>query len=89
MAFAQVIIIEFGSTAMKVSEGGIHGYHWLIAVILGFSVWVVGFFFRFIPETICPTFGKQNAKTDDEDAAYDSVKKKTSITSMVRRGHSK
>lgn len=68
ITIAQVIIVEFGGIALKVSDGGVAGYHWLIAVVLGFSTWIMGFFFKFIPDNWCPTFGKKANKTDDEDS---------------------
>jgi hypothetical protein len=46
---------------MKISDGGLHGYHWLIAVILGFSTWILSFLLKLLPDTICPQFGKGNS----------------------------
>jgi len=49
--------MHVGSDALKISRGGIHGYHWLIACILGFSTWVAAFLFKFVPDSIFPQLG--------------------------------
>lgn len=54
---SQVIIIEFTSIAFKVSYGGLHGYHWLIAVCLGFSTLGVAAITKLLPDTLCCQFG--------------------------------
>ncbi len=53
----QAIIVELGGSAMKVSYAGLAGEHWAIAIGLGFSTWIAGFFIKFIPDTWCPAFG--------------------------------
>jgi hypothetical protein len=62
----QAIIIEVGSDAMKITRGGLHGWHWLIAIVLGFSTWIMSALFRCIPERVVPQFGKKNNQTEDE-----------------------
>jgi hypothetical protein len=57
--------MEFGSRALKVSEGGLPWQHWLIAIALGFVSWIVAFFVKFIPDRMCPSFGKKKAKLED------------------------
>jgi hypothetical protein len=39
---------------MKITRGGLHGYHWLIAIVLGFSTWIASAIFRCIPERMVP-----------------------------------
>jgi hypothetical protein len=51
---------------MKITRGGLHGYHWLIAIILGFTTWIMAALFKLIPERIVPQFGKKNNQTEDE-----------------------
>lgn len=75
-----------GGPAMKISSGGVHGYHWLIAVILGFTTWVFSLLFKFIPDNFCPQLGKKNNQTDDEESAQGVIVKKTS--SQVKRAGS-
>jgi hypothetical protein len=82
---AQGIIVAFGSHAMKITEGGLHGYHWLIACILGFTTWIASALFKLIPDSICPQFGKNN-QTEDEENAQSNIAKKTS--SIKRAGSS-
>lgn len=94
IGIGQGIIVEFGSAAMKISEGGLHGYHWLIAVILGLTTWVLSFLIKLIPDRFCPEFGKQNNKTDDEGSAHGSAlrKQNSSLRGKLRgsfRNHSK
>ena len=61
------------------TKGGLHGYHWLIAVVLGISTWVFGYLFRLLPDNVCPQFGKKNNKTDSEEESDGTVKKQSSI----------
>lgn len=84
---AQVLIMFVGGPAMKITSGGVHGYHWLIAVILGFTTWIFGALFKFIPDNFCPQFGKKNNQTDDEEAAQDGAVKKSS-SQIKRQGSS-
>lgn len=65
---AQGIIVQFGSNAMKITQGGLHGYHWLIACVMGLTTWVFAAFFKCIPDNFCPQFGKKN-QTEDEQSA--------------------
>ena len=87
---AQVIIVEVGREAMKVSNHGLHYSHWIIAAILGMTTWVVAFIMRFVPETIMPEFGKKSNKTSDEDSAQgskqNSVRRQGSSLRGVLRG---
>lgn len=63
---AQALIVSVGSDAMKISRGGLHGYHWLIAIVLGFTTWIMSALFKLIPERIVPQFGRKNNQTEDE-----------------------
>jgi hypothetical protein len=49
--------MHVGSDALKISRGGIHGYHWLIACVLGFTTWIASALFKLLPESICPQLG--------------------------------
>jgi hypothetical protein len=70
IAIAQAIIVQFGGDALKVTRGGLHGYHWLIAIILGFSTWIVSFLLKFLPDSLCPQFGTKPNQTDDQENAH-------------------
>jgi Ca2+ transporting ATPase len=50
----QAVIVEFGEKALKVNEGGLHYSHWIIAIGLGFTTWIVSFILKFVPDTWCP-----------------------------------
>lgn len=95
ISLAQVIIVEFGSLALKVSAGGLHGYHWLIAVILGLSTWVMAFLFKLIPDNWCPQFGKKGDEEATETPKKEgsgSIRKGPSFVQIARGGsrtHSK
>jgi magnesium-transporting ATPase (P-type) len=82
---AQGLIINVGSDAMKITRGGLHGYHWLIACIFGFTTWIMAALFKCIPDHFCPQFGKKN-QTEDEEFAKESIAKKNS--SQVKRAGS-
>ncbi len=66
---AQGVIMQVGSDALKISRGGVHGYHWLIAAILGFTTWIASALFKLLPETICPQLGKKDNEKDEEGGA--------------------
>lgn len=53
----QGAIMHVGKDALKISRGGISGYHWLIAAILGFTTWIASALFKLLPESICPQLG--------------------------------
>lgn len=56
---AQAIIVEFGSTAIKVSPGGLPWQHWLLAIGFGVLVVIWDFILRFIPDKFLPRFGSK------------------------------
>lgn len=66
---AQALIVEVGSRAFKVSTGGLHYSHWIIALGLGVTTWILSALLKLIPDKVtdclCPCFGKSN-KTEDE-----------------------
>jgi len=65
---------------MKVFTHGISGEHWAIAIGAGVSTWIVGFFFKFIPDTWCPQFGvkKKNPLVNQEHSVLSLRKNRTS-----------
>ena len=56
----QGVIMEVGKDALKISRAGVHGYHWLIAAILGFTTWIASALFKCLPDSICPQLGKKD-----------------------------
>lgn len=75
---------------MKISDGGLHGYHWLIAVILGFTTWIASALFKLLPESIFPDFGKQSESEDEKNAEGGLEKKNSSLKrggSGLMKGH--
>ena len=50
----QALIMEFGEQALKVNKGGLHYSHWIIAILLGLTTWIVSYFLKFVPDTWCP-----------------------------------
>ena len=77
IAAGQVIIVEVGSVAMKVSKGGLPWQQWLIALLCGFLTFLIAFIVKFIPDTWCPQFGsKQKNPLEDEDHNVLSLRKK-------------
>lgn len=67
----QVIIIQFGGDAIKISRGGLHWVHWLIAVILGITNWIMALLFKFIPDSWIPQFGAK--KTPEGVASRNQI----------------
>ena len=85
---AQVIIIEVGSSAMRVADSGLPGMHWGIAIALGFSTWVVAFFFKFIPDTWCPQFGdKKKDPLQDQQHSVLNLRRNRTSSFQLRQGN--
>ena len=82
---AQVIIVQVGSNAMKCAKGGIAGEHWAIAVGLGISTWIAGFFIKYIPDTWCPAFGDKKTDPNSEHNSVLALRKNRS-SSFMRQG---
>lgn len=80
-----ILIIQVGSDAFKVSRFGLHIYQWLIAVMLGFTIWIVGLIARLIPETWVPQLGKKNEEEEGE-GEENHVKKQGSSIGVKMRG---
>ncbi|TNV86263.1 hypothetical protein FGO68_gene9987 [Halteria grandinella] len=87
---AQVLIIEVGSFALKVSNEGLAGEHWAIAFGAGLSTWIVGFFIKMIPDTWCPQFGvkKQDPLSADNQHGVLSLRKNRTSSYQLRQGMS-
>jgi len=88
----QGVIMHVGSDALKISRGGIHGYHWLIACVLGFTTWIASALFKLLPESIFPLLGQKN-NGEESESGSPRLNKKTSsikkISSLVRRNPSR
>mmetsp|Transcript_14046 Transcript_14046/g.10119 ORF Transcript_14046/g.10119 Transcript_14046/m.10119 type:complete len:99 (-) Transcript_14046:107-403(-) len=52
--FLQVLIIEVGASVMQVSPGGLPWEHWLIACLLGVTVWIWELILKLIPDSLFP-----------------------------------
>ncbi len=50
IAVGQVIIVQFGSFALKVSKYGVSGEHWAIAIVLGITTWGASIIFKMVPD---------------------------------------
>ena len=88
---AQGVIIHVGKDALKISRGAIHGYHWLIAIILGFTTWIASALFKLLPESICPMLGKKDNEKEEEGSAQSKKNSAPAkkISSIVRRNPSR
>jgi magnesium-transporting ATPase (P-type) len=89
---SQGVIMHVGSDALKISRGGVHGYHWLIACVLGFTTWIASALFKLLPESIFPQLGQKN-NGEESESGSPRLNKKTSsikkISSLVRRNPSR
>lgn len=54
IAGGQVIIVQLGGDAMKITRGGLHWVHWVIAIVLGFTNWIFSAIFKLIPDSWVP-----------------------------------
>ena len=55
----QVIIVCLTGDVFKVAKNGIHYSHWIIAIVLGFSTWLIRFALIWVPITWCPQLGQK------------------------------
>jgi hypothetical protein len=58
--------MHVGSDAIKITRKGIDPYHWLIAIVLGFTTWIASALFKCLPDSICPQLGKKDEKDDEK-----------------------
>ena len=66
IAGAQAVIIEFGSKALKVSQGGLPYQQWLVALGFGFGQWVVAWLIKWVPDRVIPRLGEQPVRKGDK-----------------------
>lgn len=85
---SQVVIIEVGSSALKVSNEGLAGEQWAIAFGCGLSGWIAGFLFKLIPDEWCPQFGskKKNPLLDQQHSVLALRRNRTS-SFQLRQGN--
>ena len=62
-----------------------HIYHWIIAIVLGFIIWIVAFIARLLPDGVVPQLGKKNAEEQNNDTV-EQVKKQGSGIGVKMRG---
>jgi len=69
---------------MQCSPGGLAGSHWLIAIILGLIQYPLTLGVKYIPDSICPEFGKKqkNPLLDEEHNVLSLRKKRTQSFSL-------
>ena len=44
---------------MKITRGGLHWVHWVIAIVLGITNWIFSALFKLIPDSWVPELGKK------------------------------
>jgi Ca2+-transporting ATPase len=49
IAGGQVIIVQLTGETFKVCDKGLHYSHWIIAILLGLTTWIVRFLLTFVP----------------------------------------
>jgi hypothetical protein len=52
-----------------VADGGLPWPHWVIAIGCGLCTWIVAFLVKLLPDSVCPTFGKNKHQVIDEKDA--------------------
>jgi hypothetical protein len=55
----QILIVLFTGEVFKVSKYGIHYSHWIIAILVGASTWIVRFGLIWMPIAWCPQLGQK------------------------------
>ena len=81
----QIIIVLFGGIAMKCAKNpSIAGVHWGIAIAFGVGQLFWDFMLRFIPDTMCPEFGKKqkNPLENEQNSVFIIRKKRTQSFSL-------
>lgn len=83
----QIIIVLFGNVAMNCAANpSIHGVHWGIALAFGVGQIVWDFMLRFLPDTLCPEFGKkQKNPLEDEKNSVLAIRKKRTQSFSLRQ----
>ncbi len=84
---SQVLIIEVGSYALKVSNYGLAGEHWAIAIGAGVSTWIAAFFFKMIPDTWCPQFGDKQKNPLTDTSSVLNLRKDRQSSFQLRQGN--
>jgi hypothetical protein len=87
IAASQVLIIEVGSYALKVSNHGLAGEQWAIAIGAGISTWIAAFFFKMIPDTWCPQFGSKKKDPLHDNASVLNLRKDRQSSFQLRQGN--
>jgi hypothetical protein len=85
IAVGQVLIVIFGGGAMKCAKNpAIAGVHWGIAMAFGAGQMFWDYALRFMPDTLCPEFGKKqkNPLEDEQNSVFILRKKRTQSFSL-------
>jgi hypothetical protein len=69
---------------MKCSPGGLAGSHWLIAIILGLLEYPLTLGVKYIPDSICPEFGKKSIKLEDDGPNLLAIRKNRTQSFSLR-----
>ncbi len=56
----QIVLTQWTQDVMKVARDGLNLIQWAICLGLGLSVFIIDFFLKFIPDTICPQVSTVN-----------------------------
>jgi len=69
---------------MKCSPGGLAWSHWIIAIILGLLQWPLTLCMKYVPDTVCPEFGKKskNPLLEDDHSILSLRKNRTKSFSL-------
>ena len=65
----QVIIVEFSGIVFECNWGGLPWQHWIIALVVSIIEWPLALLFKYLPDSICPEFGKEH-KDPREDESH-------------------
>jgi len=83
----QILIVQFGSIAMKVHVNGLTSSQWLITVAVASASLVINFFMKFLPDTLCPTLGDEDpADVEMAKKDYINLRKTRELSNSIRQG---
>jgi len=54
----QVIITTFTGVVFEVCPDGLHWKQWIVSIVIGFTVLIINFLIKFLPDRITPAIGR-------------------------------
>lgn len=81
----QILIVQFTREVFQVAIPGIAWFHWLLCLALGLTVWPIDLLIKYVPDRICPEFGKKK-KAIKNEGMINTLRRKRTQSLSVRGG---